>query len=394
MYDIGQQINKREKQTDEKESAILGPKESFEKLKNKIIKLNTQIKEISSLEMFHKESFRKQRVYPLKSSNLFVNHKKYRQVYRLMQRYHEVGELLETKKEYQGYNSTSFVYEIWCYFKIVEFFMFEYQYKIDKISFPQNDRKIPFEFESIKSDTYTTLTKMIKKFVDTRDQASLEELVIHLVNDTNDIYLGYNCTFEGKKAEKLKKDKYEETTDALRPDIFLLINQKNFFACDAKYKNYKSDFQGIQAWYADIFECAAHKYIYRLDLESVAIKFEKELGIKPILRNGGTCILTPAIADKEKVRKIKSFRGEDIEEYFEEYLEYLDDHKVNYDLDGKPIFHPEEYSKKLYQDMKHKENEESRYEYHVASAKFLPGEYKKFNHLFECAIKYNEDHFS
>lgn len=67
-----------------------------------------------------------------------------------------------------------------------------------------------------------------------------------------------------------------------------MINKENFFACDAKYKNYRSDFQGIQEWYVDLFECAAYKYIYRLDLgndqeanderdfKSVKARFKKE----------------------------------------------------------------------------------------------------------------------
>ena len=59
------------------------------------------------------------------------------------------------------------------------------------------------------------------------------------------------------KVQKKAGDDY--TTHELRPDIFLLINKENFFACDAKYKNYRSDFQGIQEWYVDLFECAAHK---------------------------------------------------------------------------------------------------------------------------------------
>ena len=72
------------------------------------------------------------------------------------------------------------------------------------------------------------------------------------------------------------KDKKDE--EKLRPDIFMLINKENFFTCDAKYKNYKSEFMGIQAWYADLFECGAHKYIYRLKLGNESALDEEEKG--------------------------------------------------------------------------------------------------------------------
>ena len=193
----------------------------------------------------------------------------------------------------------------------------------------------------------------------------------------------------------------------LRPDIFLLINKENFFACDAKYKNYRSDFQGIQEWYVVLFECAAHKYIYRLDLgndqeanderdfKSVKARFKTDKEIKPVLKNGGTCILTPAIADKGEARKIEEFRFRlrDVERMFAEYLKLLDEGKVNRNLStGNPEFDPKEYSENLKNDIMI--NGEEKYEYHIASVRFLPGECKEFKHLFKSAIKYNEAEFN
>ena len=35
-----------------------------------------------------------------------------------------------------------------------------------------------------------------------------------------------------------------------------------------------------------------------------------------------------------------------------------------------------------------------KYEYHIASVRFLPGECKEFKHLFKSAIKYNEAEFN
>lgn len=90
-----------------------------------------------------------------------------------------------------------------------------------------------------------------------------------------------------------------------------ILNKEIFFACDAKYKNYSKEFMGIQAWYTDLFECGAYKYIYRLNLGNVTDensgkcmlpvkkKFVGEDSLKPVLKNGGVCILTPAISDSD-----------------------------------------------------------------------------------------------
>lgn len=94
----------------------------------------------------------------------------------------------------------------------------------------------------------------IKKYIENREKIDsvkiLEELVIHITNGKNDIYLGYNCTFQGEKASKAEVDEkgaVQYSTEQLRPDIFLILNKEIFFACDAKYKNYSKEFMGIQA---------------------------------------------------------------------------------------------------------------------------------------------------
>ena len=98
------------------------------------------------------------------------------------------------------------------------------------------------------------------------------------------------------------KRQVQYSTEQLRPDIFLILNKEIFFACDAKYKNYSKEFMGIQAWYTDLFECGAYKYIYRLNLGNVTDensgkcmlpvkkKFVGEDSLKPVLKNGGVCI--------------------------------------------------------------------------------------------------------
>ena len=46
-------------------------------------------------------------------------------------------------------------------------------------------------------------------------------------------------------------------------------------------------------------------------------------------KNCGTCILTPAIADDERVREVSSYRGEFIQEHYEEYLKEWKEKRKN-----------------------------------------------------------------
>lgn len=51
----------------------------------------------------------------------------------------------------------------------------------------------------------------------------LEELVIHITNGKNDIYLGYNCTFQGEKASKAEVDEkgaVQYSTEQLKTRTF------------------------------------------------------------------------------------------------------------------------------------------------------------------------------
>lgn len=206
-------------------------------------------------------------------------------------------------------------------------------YVIDRISWPGKKEK-PFVFESWENRDYSKVVHAIKKYIENREKRDsvkiLEELVIHITNGKNDIYLGYNCTFQGKKAQKAEVDEKEAvqySKEQLRPDIFLILNKEIFFACDAKYKNYSKEFMGIQAWYTDLFECGAYKYIYRLNLGNVTDE------------NSGKCMLPVK----------KKFVGED--------------------------------------------GRESKYEYRIASTKFLPGNDRGFYNLFYEAFEYGQAHF-
>ena len=233
----------------------------------------------------------------------------------------------------------------------------------------------------------------------------LEELVIHITNGENDIYLGYNCTFQGEKASKAEVDEkgaVQYSTEQLRPDIFLILNKEIFFACDAKYKNYSKEFMGIQAWYTDLFECGAYKYIYRLNLGNVTDensgkcmlpvkkKFVGEDSLKPVLKNGGVCILTPAISDSDMP---SYYNGFEIDKKYETFLELLQEGKVNRDYSGCEILDSREYTCKLKEAICGEDGRESQYEYRIASTKFLPGNDRGFYNLFYEAFEYGQAYF-
>ena len=199
-----------------------------------------------------------------------------------------------------------------------------------------------------------------------------------------------------------EKGAVQYSTEQLRPDIFLILNKEIFFACDAKYKNYSKEFMGIQTWYTDLFECGAYKYIYRLNLGNVTDensgkcmlpvkkKFVGEDSLKPVLKNGGVCILTPAISDSDMP---SYYNGFEIDKKYETFLELLQEGKVNRDYSGCEILDSREYTCKLKEAICGEDGRESKYEYRIASTKFLPGNDRGFYNLFYEAFEYGQAHF-
>lgn len=392
----------------EENSGVAGTKKSIDELCSTITNLKGKLQAVYQIPMFKNEKYKEQKVYPLRTSNLFVNHKRYKKLFHQMRTYREMGELVEETVQYSSYHKSSEIYEIWCYFKILEIFILEKGYVIDRISWPGKKEK-PFVFEAWENQDYSKVVHAIKKYIENREKRDsvkiLEELVIHITNGKNDIYLGYNCTFQGEKASKAEVDEkgaVQYSTEQLRPDIFLILNKEIFFACDAKYKNYSKEFMGIQAWYTDLFECGAYKYIYRLNLGNVTDensgkcmlpvkkKFVGEDSLKPVLKNGGVCILTPAISDSDMP---SYYNGFEIEKKYETFLELLQEGKVNRDYRGCEILDSREYSCKLKEAICGEDGRESKYEYRIASTKFLPGNDRGFYNLFYEAFEYGQAHF-
>ena len=392
----------------EENSGVAGTKKSIDELCSTITNLKGKLQAVYQLPMFKNEKYKEQKVYPLRTSNLFVNHKRYKKLFHQMRTYREMGELVEETVQYSSYHKSSEIYEIWCYFKILEICILEKGYVIDRISWPGKKEK-PFVFESWENQDYSKVVHAIKKYIENREKRDsvkiLEELVIHITNGENDIYLGYNCTFQGEKASKAEVDEkgaVQYSTEQLRPDIFLILNKEIFFACDAKYKNYSKEFMGIQAWYTDLFECGAYKYIYRLNLGNVTDensgkcmlpvkkKFVGEDSLKPVLKNGGVCILTPAISDSDMP---SYYNGFEIDKKYETFLELLQEGKVNRDYRGCEILDSKEYSCKLKEAICGEDGRESKYEYRIASTRFLPGNDRGFYNLFYEAFEYGQAHF-
>ena len=182
------------------------------------------------------------------------------------------------------------------------------------------------------------------------------------------------------------------TSERLRPDIFLILNREIFFACDAKYKNYSENCLGIQAWYTDLFECGAYKYMHRLHLNDENSLHDGVLSVRErfagkdelcLLKNGGACILTPAISKSDEPKK---YNGDKIVEKYDIFLEYMNQGKVNINANGDEIIDPKEYSIHLKEKIPN-------YEHKIASIRFLPKEYQGFSLLFLEALKYGQPHF-
>ncbi len=363
-------------------------------LLNEIKRLKKKIHDLYLLNLFRNEPFKEDMVYPLKTSNLFVNHKKYKRIFQIFQNYRKEGQLLEESmnEKYRSVHRSPDLYEIWCYFKILEILMLQKGYIVDRIAWPGKMGE-PFSFEEWKKADSSKLLSKIQMYINKNKNKdsikSLEGLVIHLVNGKKDIYLGYNCTFRGDMAPKVDG---KMTSKRLRPDIFLILNREIFFACDAKYKNYSEDCLGIQAWYTDLFECGAYKYMHRLHLNDEDSQYDGVLSVRErfvgkdelyVLKNGGACILTPAISNSDEPRK---YNGDKIVEKYDIFLEYMKQGKVNVNADGDEIIDPNEYSV-------HLKEEIPNYEHKIASIRFLPTEYQGFSLLFLEALKYGQPHF-
>ena len=410
--EISTDLVRKEEEAEEKRTQKPGIHRSLAELQVKLEDLKKQLQDLCQLTMFRKKRIQEQKVYPLRSSNLFVNHKKYKKLFHEMRAYREVGELLEETGEYRLFRNSSEIYEVWCFFKILEILTFEKNYVIDRVAWPgEGSGKLssPFVFIPWEEAGYAQMASYVKRHIGMREnrdaQKGLEELVLHLTNGTQDIYVGYNCTFRGIPAvlaHETENGTVRKTSNRLRPDIFLLLNREVFFACDAKYKNYKACFMGLNEWYTDLFECAADKYIYRLDLGneplheraqsalSVRERFTGEDALKTQIKNGGACILSPAIS--ESVMPVY-YNGESIGERYEEFLRLLREGRVNREANGKERLCPEEFTDNLKQAIEQEHGGCSVYEYRVASTRFLPENSKGFQSLFFEALEYGKGHF-
>ena len=74
-------------------------------------------------------------------------------------------------------------------------------------------------------------------------------------------------------------------------------------------------------------------------------------------------------------------------------MELLQEGKVNRDYRGCEILDSREYTCKLKEAICGEDGRESKYEYRIASTKFLPGNDRGFYNLFYEAFEYGQAHF-
>lgn len=104
--------------TNQKLTENLGNRRENNELLEKIRSLKKRIHDLYSLNLFRDETFKEDTVYPLKTSNLFVNHKKYKRIFQILQNYRKEGQLLEEgmNEKYRSVHRSPDLYEIWCFF--------------------------------------------------------------------------------------------------------------------------------------------------------------------------------------------------------------------------------------------------------------------------------------
>lgn len=65
-----------------------------------------------------------------------MNHKKYKRIFQILQNYRKEGQLLEEgmNEKYRSVHRSPDLYEIWCFFKILEILMLQKGYMADRVA--------------------------------------------------------------------------------------------------------------------------------------------------------------------------------------------------------------------------------------------------------------------
>ena len=95
----------------------------------------------------------------------------------------------------------------------------------------------------------------------------------------------------------------------------------------------------------------------------------------------------------EAVKRLKMAQIALEDKKYETFLELLQEEKVNRDYSGCEILDSREYTCKLKEAICGEDGRESKYEYRIASTKFLPGNDRGFYNLFYEAFEYGQAHF-
>ena len=147
--------------------------------------------------------------------------------------------------QYSSYHKSSEIYEIWCYFKILEIFILRKD--MSSIGYPGREKGKPFVFESWENQDYSKVVHAIKKkYIENREKRDsvkiLEELGTSILPTGKMIFIwAIIVHFKGKKLQKQKWMKRSSPVQhrAAKTDIFLILNKEIFFACDASKELFK-----------------------------------------------------------------------------------------------------------------------------------------------------------
>ena len=208
-------------------------------LKTQIQQMRAKLNNFLKSDIFKEFKPADKTLYPLHTTNLFVNHRSYARAFQMMRNYEKVGRLLEARVPYHSCGKSSEIYELWCFFKILELLMVEYDYQIRRVT-EKTDKTKPYQFQAVNpskkvSDYMEQFFKSLEK--PESGSEALYDFIIYLEqkdNPEHNIYLGYNCSLSTAQSK------------TVRPDILMIVNHEYIFTCDAKYKNYQESFMVIK----------------------------------------------------------------------------------------------------------------------------------------------------
>lgn len=92
-------------------------------------KIEIQIQNLLNKKMFDEIISSNERLH---STNLFVNHPQYKKAYDMIKRNTPAEDVIAMKCRYENVKKSLDIYEIWCFFKILELLVYEFGYDVER----------------------------------------------------------------------------------------------------------------------------------------------------------------------------------------------------------------------------------------------------------------------